>query len=304
MKSVLSAAAVICATGALATGCVVVDSQAHIAREEKRFDVSGPPELTLTTFDGAIELRAGDGKTVVVEIEKRGPTKEGVNELRVETKQDGNRITVEVKRPAHEVVFFGIGTTPTASLKITMPRDGNVTARSGDGSINVDGVHGRLELRTGDGSIKARDTSGQMTFVTGDGSVTLESAAGTLDGETGDGSVSVAGTLTAVKLQTGDGSITFHASGGTRMSDDWSLTTGDGSVAVYLPNDFAAELDAHTGDGSIRNELSIAAEAGDDSKHGDRDRDEERRTLRTRLGAGGKTLKIRTGDGSIKLKAS
>jgi len=236
----------------------------------------------------------------VVEIEKRGPTKQGLDELRVETKQDGNRISVEVKRPAREVAFFGMGTTPTAKLIVTMPSEGNVTATSGDGSITVEGVHGRLDLHTGDGSIRARNAGGQMTFATGDGSVTLESATGTIDGQTGDGSVSVSGKLTTVKLHTADGSITFHDDEGTSMTDDWSMTTGDGSVAVYLPRDFSAELDAHSGDGSIRNELAIKAEAGDDSRRDD----EERHTLRTRLGTGGKTLKIRTGDGSIKLKAS
>lgn len=301
MKSVLLPAAVLCASGTL-VGCVVVDSQAHIAREEKRFQVSGAPQLTLTTFDGAIELRAGDVNAVIIDIEKRGPTKEGVNELRVETTQDGDRINVEVKRPSHEVVFFGMGSTPTASLKVTMPRQGNVTARSGDGAITIEGIQGRFDLHTGDGSIRGRNVSGQMTFVTGDGSVTLDSSSGAVDGETGDGSVSVSGAMTAVKLRTGDGSITFHAQPGTKMTDDWSLTTGDGSVSVYLPSDFAAELDAHTGDGSIRSELSVAGEAGDDTRR--RDSDEDKRTLRTRLGAGGKTLKIRTGDGSIKLRAS
>jgi len=251
MKSVLRTAAALSAAGML-SGCVVVDSQAHITREEKRFDVTGAPELTLTTFDGSIQLRAGDGKAVVVEIEKRGPTQEMIDQLRVETKQEGNRITVEVKRPAHEVVLLGIGSSPTASLVVTMPREGNVTAKSGDGSITIEGIQGRLELRTGDGSIRGRSAGGQMTFVTGDGSVTLDGATGTLDGETGDGSVSVSGALEAAKLHTGDGSITFHADGGTRMTGDWSLTTGDGSVALYLPQDFAAELDAHTGDGSIK----------------------------------------------------
>ena len=79
------------------------------------------------------------------------------------------------------------------------------------------------------------------------------------------------------------------------------MTTGDGGVAVYLPSDFGAELDAHTGDGSIRNELGLKAEAEGDR---DRDRDRERRTLKGTLGAGGKTLRIRTGDGSIRLKTS
>lgn len=299
MKSVLPALALLSVAGTL-PACVVVDSQAHITREEKRFAVTGAPDLKLTTFDGAIELRAGtDAKTVLVEIEKRGPTQEGLDQLRVEAKQDGNRIELEVKRPAREVVLFGIGSTPTAKLIVTMPREGNVTAKSGDGSIAIADIHGRLDLHTGDGSIRGHNIVGQMTFSTGDGSVTLDAANGDLDVDTGDGSVSVSGKLGAVKLHTGDGSITFRADTGTAMTDDWSLTTGDGSVALYLPSDFGAEVDAHTGDGSIRNELTRAAEA-----EGDRDRDGDKHNLRARLGNGGKTLRIRTSDGSIRLKAS
>ena len=299
MKSILPALVVISAAGML-PACVVVDSQAHITREEKRFTITGVPDLKLTTFDGAIEVRSGgDAHTIVVEIEKRGPTQEGIDQLKVEVKQDGDHIELEVRKPTREVVFFGIGSSPSAKLVVTMPRDGNVTAKSGDGSITIEQVRGHLELRTGDGSIHGREIAGQMTFATGDGSVTLEGASGDLDVDTGDGSVSVAGKLNAVKLHTGDGTINFRADEGTAMNADWSMTTGDGSIALYLPSDFAAELDAHTGDGSIRNELKLAAEA----EAGDRS-EESKRTLRTRLGAGGKTLKIRTGDGSIRLKTS
>jgi hypothetical protein len=298
MKSVLPTLALAGTLPFSLAACVVVDSQAHITREEKRFTVAGTPELRLITFDGAIEIRSGEGKTIVVEIEKRGPTKEALDELKVESKQDGDRIEIEVKKPAHEIVFFGVGRmSPTASLIVTMPRDGNVVARSGDGAIRIAHVHGRLELKTGDGSIRATDIGGQLTLATGDGSVTLEDVAGDLDVDTGDGSVSVAGKLATVKLHTGDGSITFRAAPGTAMKDDWSMTTGDGGVALYLPSDFGAELDAHTGDGSIRNEMDITTA-------GDVGRDRDRRTLRGKLGAGGKTLRIRTGDGSIRLKTS
>ena len=253
MKSVLPTLALATALPFSLAGCVVVDSQSHIAREEKRFTVSGTPDLRLITFDGAIEIRSGEGKTIVVEIEKRGPTKEALDELRIETKQDGDRILVEVKKPAHEVVVFGVGVgrmSTTAKLIVTMPREGNVYAKSGDGSIRIEHVHGRLELKTGDGSIRATDIGGQITLATGDGSVTLQDVAGDLDVDTGDGSVSVAGQPATVKLHTGDGSITFRAAPGTSRKEDWSMTTGDGGVAVYLPSDFGAELDAHTGDGS------------------------------------------------------
>ena len=306
MKSVLSKVALGTSLAVSLGGCVVVDSQGHITREEKRFTVTGTPDLRLTTFDGAIEIRAGESDTIVVEIEKRGPTKEAIDQLRVEAKQDGNRVDIAVKKPSHEIVFFGVGRmSPTAKLIVTMPREGNVVAKSGDGSIRIEHVRGRLELRTGDGSIRATDIGGQLTLATGDGSVTLDEVAGDLDVDTGDGSVSVAGKLTTVKLHTGDGSITFRAAPGTAMKDDWSMTTGDGGVSLYLPADFGADLDAHTGDGSIRNELDLKAEAEADQDRGrDRDRDRDRRTLKGKLGAGGKLLRIRTGDGSIRIKTS
>jgi DUF4097 and DUF4098 domain-containing protein YvlB len=295
MKSVLPTLALATALPLTLSGCVVVDSQGHIAREEKRFAITGQPDLRLTNFDGAIEIRSGEGNAVVVEIEKRGPTKEALDDLKIETKQDGNRIEVDVKKPVHEVVFFGLGRmSPTARLIVTMPREGNVTAKSGDGSIRIEHVHGRLELRTGDGSIRAIDIAGQLTLETGDGSVTLEDVAGDVDVDTGDGSVSIAGKPSGMKLHTGDGSITVRALSGTTMKDDWSMTTGDGGVAVYLPSDFGAELDAQTGDSSIRNELQLSNDEGDKS----------RRSLRGKLGAGGKLLRIRTGDGSIRLKTS
>ena len=295
MKSVLTAAVATAVLPLALGGCVVVDSQGRLARDEKRFTVSGPPELKLTTFDGNIEIRSADTKTVLVEIEKRGPTQEAIDDLKIETKQEGDRIEIEVKRPATTVGIVGFGrVSPHARLTVTMPRNGSVVARSGDGAISIAGINGRLELRTGDGNVRATDVNGAMTIATGDGAVTIENSEGDVDIDTGDGSVSVAGKLAVVKVHTGDGSITFRADPGSSMKGDWSMITGDGGVALYLPPDFSADLDAHTGDGTIRSDLKV------DSNN----QDSNRRTLRGKLGAGGKLLKIRTGDGGIRLKES
>jgi len=299
MKSVLRAVVASAVLPLALGGCVVVDSQGRLARDEKRFTVSGAPEVKLTTFDGNIEVRAADTKTVVVEIEKRGPTQEAIDELKIETKQDGDRIEVEVKRPPTTVAIVGFGrVSPHARLTVTMPRNGTIIARSGDGAITVTGVNGRIELRTGDGNVRASDVNGQMLISTGDGAVTIDNSEGDVDVDTGDGSVSVAGKLGVVKLHTGDGAITFRADPGSSMKGDWSMITGDGGVAVYLPADFSADLDAHTGDGVIRNDLKVE---GDNRES---NRDSNRRTLRGKIGAGGKLLKIRTGDGGIRLKES
>jgi DUF4097 and DUF4098 domain-containing protein YvlB len=281
------------ASTALSGGCVVVDSQGHITRDEKRFTVSGMPDVHLTTFDGAIEIRSGADGEVRLEIEKRGPSEEEIKKIQVDVKQDGNRIDVDVRKPNREVVF-GFGMSPTAKLIVTMPKTGNVVARSGDGSIRIERVNGRLDLHTGDGSIKADSIGGDVTLQTGDGSVTLNGITGRLDLQTSDGSVTVAGAPEIARVHTGDGSITFRAESGVAMKDDWSFTTGDGSVSLYLPTDFSAELDASTGDGAVHSELNVSGNS-DDREH---------RSLRGQLGQGGKLLKVRTGDGSIRLRAS
>jgi hypothetical protein len=283
-------------------GCVVVgvDSQGQIVREEKRFSVDGPPDLRLTTFDGAIEVRGTDGSQVLVEIEKRGPTREAVDELRVESSQNGSRIDVEVKRPRREGIGgFGFNVSSSAKLIVTVPRRAGIVARSGDGAIQVESVEGRIELRTGDGSIRVTNVKGELVLDTGDGSITVDRADGRLALETGDGGVSVEGSLSPVKMHTGDGSIVYRVDAATRMDDDWEISTGDGAVSLYLPSGFSADLDAHTGDGRIRNDLDVSSTRTPN----DRDPDErDRRTLRGRIGQGGKRLRVQTGDGSITLK--
>ena len=64
------------AASLLAGGCTVtLDSQSQIVREERRFAVKGTPVVHATTFDGSIQIQSWDKPEVMVEIEKRGPTR-------------------------------------------------------------------------------------------------------------------------------------------------------------------------------------------------------------------------------------
>ena len=175
--------------------------------------------------------------------------------------------------------------------------DGNVAAKSGDGSIRIEHVSGRLDLRTGDGSIRGTDVSGQLTLNTGDGSVTLDGADGDLDVETGDGGVNIPGKLGVVQAahrrRIGDVPRGAGQRDEGRLGRSRRATAASRSTCRRIS---ARELDAHTGDGTIRNELGSECRAAIGQV--------SRRTVRGRVGAGGKLLKIRTGDGDIRLKAS
>jgi DUF4097 and DUF4098 domain-containing protein YvlB len=277
-----------------ASACTVtVDSQGQTIHEERRFTVSGTPSVDASTFDGSIQVQSWDNADVLIEIEKHGPTRAALDQIDVRMVQDGDRITVEARRPHRGAVHvFGFNTS-SARLIVWVPKHADVRARSGDGSISIERVNGKLDVHTGDGSIRANEIAGDLSLSSGDGSVTVENAEGRLALDTSDGSVNVSGKLAVVRLHTGDGSVVYRAEAGTRMNDDWDITTGDGGVTLYLPSDFDAELDAHTGDGSIRNDRELSA-PGDNS----------RRTIRGRIGAGGRQLRVRTGDGAIRIKTS
>ena len=73
------------------------------------------------------------------------------------------------------------------------------------------------------------------------------------------------------------------------MASAWDITTGDGHITLRLPDGFGAELDAHTGDGSLDVGFPISSKGV--SNH----------DIRGRLNDGGPALKVRTGDGSIKV---
>jgi hypothetical protein len=82
------------------------------------------------------------------------------------------------------------------------------------------------------------------------------------------------------------------------MAEDWEVRTGDGTVVVTLPSEFSAELDVESADGTVRTShpgLKAESDAGA--------REERRRALRATMGHGGRTLRVRTGDGSIRIES-
>jgi DUF4097 and DUF4098 domain-containing protein YvlB len=262
-------------------GCVDIvgaDLNRYIERDEKHFAVSAKPDIALTTFDGSIEVRPWDKADVQVIVEKRGRDKDDVAAIEVKAEQHGDRIEVTVSEPKRDHAGFNFHFhNRSARLIVSVPAASDVSAKSGDGSIDIERVAGHVQLRSGDGSIRGRMLGGDIEANTGDGSIKLD------------------GKLTSVRVHTGDGSVTIHADSGTTPGADWDIVTGDGSVTLEVPEGFGAELDAHTGDGGIHmRDVTLTNVTGNIGKN----------SLKGRLGDGGRSVRVRTGDGSITLKRS
>jgi len=195
-------------------------------------------------------------------------------------------------RVAREGFRIGNFSSPSVSLIVSVPRNLTLRAETGDGSIAVERLTGRIELRSGDGSVRGEEIAGDLTVNTGDGSVSLVGASGRAVLDTGDGSIDARGRFDRLQVSTGDGSVSVEADQGSVMTEDWNVTTGDGSIAFRVPPGFNAEIDADSGDGTVRAEGGALATTRGDGDH---------ESMRGRLGTGGRTVRLRSGDGSIRL---
>lgn len=287
------------------TGCTVnVNTEGATASETHTFKVGAAPKVTLDTFDGSIEVHSWDRPEVEVIVEKQAQDDSLLQQIVVEQSQDGDAVTLRVRGPAassYDGIQIGVIYSPGAKLRVALPKSVTLDIRSGDGSITVEDVSGTVTMRSGDGSIVGLRVSGDVRASTDDGSIRLRETTGKVDVQTLDGSVVVTGTFTALRAKTGDGSVRVAAETGSAIESDWFIDTEDGSVEVRLPDGVSAVVDAATSNGSIRSNypgLTVP-----DAPDGEGERRDDGRQLKATLGQGGHTLRVRTGDGTIRFES-
>lgn len=293
---------VMCAAAVSLAACEVnLNSEGIAASETKSFKVAGIPDVQLETFDGAIEVHSWDRNEVEVEIERRAMEQSLVDQIKVSAEQQGDRIVIKVTGPSDrefDGIQIGNHISPTARLRVALPRQSQLAAKSGDGSVSVEDVNGKIILTTTDGSVRASRLAGDITVRSGDGSIRMDRVEGKLDVETEDGSIGIEAKPSALRVRTTDGSIRLEVASESAMAEDWDVQTADGSVTLTLPVGFNGQLDAETRDGAVRaSHPGISNEA----REGE-DRDERRRTLKATLGSGGRVVKVRSGDGTIRIQ--
>src|SRR5688500_484085 len=227
-------------------------------KESKTFTVSGAPSVNLSTFDGSITIRGWDKSEVMYTATKRADHPEEAKQIRIDTQQQGSSISIVARSYEDNGV---------ASLEVFVPRSATLHVSSGDGSLNLDGVSGDLDLRTGDGSIEVNGARGQLRANTGDGSIKISDFDGNVDARTGDGSISLDGRFSALAARTGDGSI---------------------SLSVPANSDFTIETDAEDVDNSGMTLVEDVATS--------------KRMRRWKVGRGGNVFLLSTGDGRVALR--
>jgi hypothetical protein len=236
----------------------------------RTYQVGDKPSLRVDTNDAAIEVSRGQSRVISVRIVTDGIAI-GTGGVYITDHQSGDAVDLQVRVP-HEHGFHISWRPQNTRIEVQVPQETALDLHSGDGHIRVDGTSGAAKLDTGDGHIEVRAFNGSLRAHTGDGHMTID------------------GVFTDLELRTGDGHVDFTARPGSKMNSPWLIRTSDGRVEARLPQDLAAEVYAHTGDGHITLDLPVTVNGS-----------LSRTRIRGTLNGGGPLLEISTGDGGIRL---
>jgi hypothetical protein len=240
----------------------------------KNYTITGKPDLRVETSDANIRVSTWDQNTIAARVTTNG-YKIGEGGVKIEEHQTGDAVEIDVRLP-HNGIIINWGNHRRVEVEIQMPREGRVDLHTGDGNINLTQFKGEMQLRTGDGSQE------------------LDGVDGKVSATTGDGHIQVTGRFDQLDLKSGDGHVEARAEAGSAVASGWTIESGDGSVTLAVPENLAADVDLHTGDGHIDLDLPVVVTMGR-IQHNE---------IHGKINGGGNLLTVRTGDGSIRLSKS
>jgi hypothetical protein len=236
----------------------------------RTYQVGDKPSLRVDTNDASVEVSRSQSHVMSVRIVTEAISI-GTGGLGIIDRQNGDSLDLQVHMPHQYGIHIG-WRSPRVRVEVQVPQQTTLDLHSGDGHILVDGTSAPAKLDSGDGHIEVRDFNGSLRAHTTDGHMTVN------------------GVFTDVELRTGDGHVDFTARPGSKVNSPWLIRTGDGGVEARLPQDLAADLNAHTGDGHITMDYPVTVSGSI-----------ERSRIRGKLNGGGPELEISTADGSIRI---
>jgi len=117
----------------------------------------------------------------------------------------------------------------------------------------------------------------------------VEGARGPVDAHSGNGDVQITTSTGPVSATSGNGDVVVSM---TTLGDRESMTftTGNGRVRISVPSNFAAEIDASTGNGEVVSDFPITVTGRLSKSH-----------IRGTIGSGGPRIRLSSGNGTIEL---
>lgn len=217
-----------------------------------------------------LEIRGVNGR---IEAEPASGNEVVVTATKRARHSDPDEVKIEVVQRDGNVTICAV--YPGSSNRCAPDDDYHMSTHNNDVEVEF---HAQLPAGvaftggTVNGDVEAHDLTGPVDATTVNGGVRLETSSGDASAHTVNGSV------TAV----------VHGRGTTPLR----FGTVNGGVTLSVPKDLSADLEAETVNGSIETDFPITVTGRINRRH-----------LDGRIGQGGRSLKVETVNGSIRLRA-
>ena len=219
---------------------------------------------------------AADRNVVVVDGGQNGGIKVtgwDRDEILVRAKVTGSARSEEQARELADKVTVDTGRTIEANVPRRTSNWGRKTWVSVSFQVFVP-HNSNLDLETFNGGLSIADVSGDVTFDVLNGGVSLYNLAGDVEGSTTNGGLNV------------------ELTGSEWDGEGLNVKTTNGGVSLKVPEDYSADLEVATVNGGLRFDFPVTLQG----KVG--------RKLSLALGDGGSPVRVRTTNGSVKVRRS
>ncbi len=288
-------------------GCDIDDFDGGWQHYSRDFHYSYPCDpgsrISVETFNGSVEVSSWNENSVEINGTKYGPTQAAADSLRIDIDRSAGSVAIRAVRPVerrnNQGARFSIKVPRTVALERITASNGAIHTvdgvgpshfRTSNGSVRVEGLHGRLDIETSNGPIDLVNVVGDAQLRTSNGNVDVRQLRGSLD------------------ATTSNSPITAEID---RSSGDLRAITNNGSISLELPPDFAAGIRAHTSNSSITVHLPpgtnahVVASTNNDSISSEFEMTVHGETSKTHLegdiGKGGPLVDLDTSNGGIRI---
>lgn len=199
------------------------------ATVRRTFDVEPGGILTIERVVGSITVSTWDQNRVAVtetirlDDYSRREAQEYVRRHQSTMEQNGNAVRVR----APERAGWNGGRAGQHAFEVQLPRRFDADVSTSGGSIDVEGVQGRVAANTSGGSIRVNEVTGEVRVNTSGGSLNLAGIDGPVEGRTSGGSIDVEQVTGRLEVHTSGGSIHIRD-----VQNDVEAGTSGGSVDI------------------------------------------------------------------------
>jgi hypothetical protein len=251
--------------------------------------------LAVRTFGGSVQVRRAEGRTAEVHFTARG---DDPGRVHFSFREDGNTASLCASPDPGErcgpgARGWGARLRNVRNLRadavVLLPAGVEIQARTGNGTVTIEEAGADVVAASGNGRVRVLGAGGHVRASSGNGAVTVRDAAGPVDASSGNGSIQVSAAAGPVSARTGNGPITVRMAS-LAEAGDMRLSTGNGSIELWVPESFGARVEAR-GRRVVVRELAV-------SGHERAGRGRERLSL----GDGAARVRLSTGNGTITMR--